>query len=427
MQVGQPAPAAAVTLLSGQNDQVKGVAGLHLQPSRAPPTGLVGRGQRLDHHPFVAATDGVGRERRRFPAIGLRAGRRIGSGRGVGRPGPDHQPRRPQRRRHDRGQRGLAVGTRAVQQVLAVPVQEIEEEHRERLGRTGPAGGSAARGAAGPDPARGDLERTWPAVGPQRDDLAIEHRGPDRQGQHGRHHLGQPGGDVVQAAGEDPDLVARPVDLHPDPVELPLDRRRTDPAQRRVDIGRALREHRPQAAAHLQVEPGQPGSPVPQRRGGHDPEITPQHQGPADTRGRYLGGPRHGLDHNSFESALARFAGQQTAQEVLLNGGRFGEQPSQQQPSATGRARARLGADALEQRIHRPDRQRRCFRRRREIPQTGPTHADLALHQPAGQERDGDRHVVGAGPAQDLGQRRDLHRPGRAPGHRARRVSEIGQ
>ncbi len=53
--------------------------------------------------------------------------------------------------------------------------------------------------------------------------LAVEHHPARGQGTDGGDHLGQPGGDLVQAAGVDAHLVAVAVDLHPDAVELGVD------------------------------------------------------------------------------------------------------------------------------------------------------------------------------------------------------------
>ena len=115
---------------------------------------------------------------------------------------------------------------------------------------SGTAGRRVLAGGAG----RGVLERQRPAVLAQRDQLAVQHRRPDRQLAQRRDHLGQPAGDVVQGPGEQADLPLGQVGLDPDPVELPLHRGlATGPAadlgQGLVDARRAGREHRPHRAA----------------------------------------------------------------------------------------------------------------------------------------------------------------------------------
>ena len=69
--------------------------------------------------------------------------------------------------------------------------------------------------------------------------------------------LGQPGGDVVEAAGRDEHLVAVAVHLDPDAVELGVDRdlgRRRPSAIAAVDVGRAGGEHRHDRPADLEPE-----------------------------------------------------------------------------------------------------------------------------------------------------------------------------
>ena len=71
-------------------------------------------------------------------------------------------------------------------------------------------------------------------------------------------HARQPARDVVQVAGVDPHLVARPVHLDARAVELPLDRRGPDLGQRGGDVGRARGEHRQDAASHLEPDGVEP-------------------------------------------------------------------------------------------------------------------------------------------------------------------------
>ena len=70
---------------------------------------------------------------------------------------------------------------------------------------------------------------TWngvrPAVGAQRDRLAVEHDAAHRQRERGLDDPRHARGDVVERAAEDGDVAAVAVDLRADAVELPLDRR----------------------------------------------------------------------------------------------------------------------------------------------------------------------------------------------------------
>jgi hypothetical protein len=87
-------------------------------------------------------------------------------------------------------------------------VEQVEQEGGQRQG-----GGHPLDLQAAADPAGRDLERVRAAVGPEGDDLAVEHGRGHRQGQSGRGHLGDAGGDVVQGAGEHGHLGAGPVHL----------------------------------------------------------------------------------------------------------------------------------------------------------------------------------------------------------------------
>ena len=204
-----------------------------------------------------------------------------------------------------------------VDQVGALQVQRVEQEHRQRDGR--PAALEA--GGAG----RGVLERQRTAVLAQRDQLAVQHRGTRRQFGQDRRHVGQPGGDVVQGTGEQPDAPVGQVRLDPDAIQLPLQRRlglvaplSAHLVQGVGDGGRAGREHRPDRAADLQAERAQRLAAPAQRGGGHHAERAAQHHGPADLRHRHAGGPGHSLGHDALQRALAQLAGEQADQEPLL-------------------------------------------------------------------------------------------------------------
>ena len=90
-------------------------ARLDLEPARAAPAGLVGRVERLDHDALVAARQRVVEHRRRRLGVGGRSR--------AARAAPRA------RRRPSAAARSLAG---AVEQVLAVEVQQVEERRRER-------------------------------------------------------------------------------------------------------------------------------------------------------------------------------------------------------------------------------------------------------------------------------------------------------
>ena len=106
------APAAAP--LDREHDQVEGVHGLDLDPGRAAATGVVGRGQVLDHHALVAGGERVGEERRGLaPRRGDQPGHPVRA-RGPGRPAP-------------RSRSAAGASSRS----LAVEVQQVEEVRRD--------------------------------------------------------------------------------------------------------------------------------------------------------------------------------------------------------------------------------------------------------------------------------------------------------
>ncbi len=88
-----------------------------------------------------------------------------------------------------------------------------------------------------------------PSVGAQRDRLAVGDQIRHRQRQRRLDDLGQPGGDVVEAAGVDRHVVAGAVDLDPGAVELGLENGfAAESFEGLGDSGRGLGQHRPDRA-----------------------------------------------------------------------------------------------------------------------------------------------------------------------------------
>ena len=170
MQVRQPPATPAVPPFHREHHEVQGVPRLHLDPPGAAAARRVRGGQGLDHHALVAVRERVAEER----------GRLVG--------GIRHQPGHQQLGRHDAGKRGVPLLVRQVDQVRAVEVQRVEQEHRERNG----VYRHLARDAGG-----GVLEGIRPAVRAQRDQLAVEHGGAHGQLAEFGDHLGKAGRDVV--------------------------------------------------------------------------------------------------------------------------------------------------------------------------------------------------------------------------------------
>ena len=247
-----------------------------------------------------------------------------------------------------------------------------------------------------------------PAVGAQRDRLAVEHGAADRQRQRDVDDPGHAGGDVVERAREDADVAPVAVDLDADAVELPLDRRGAELVHRGGDVRGRRGEHRAHRAADLEPERAQRLGPAGERGGGHGAEVAAQHQRPPQDGGRHAGGAGGGLGHHALERALAQLAREQRAQEALLALGRPPEQGGER--GAPGGLRAGPGqrADRGAGRVDLADGQRGRGGRRRQLAQRRPADADLALAQLARQVRDGDRRLLGRGQPQDAGERLDL-------------------
>ena len=313
--------------------------------------------------------------------------------------GGDH-PRHPQRLGHRGRQHRGPLGGRPVEHVLAVGVQDVEEVRRQR--------GRRPRGRhvdPGRDPAAGLLERPRPAVRPQRDRLAVEHQLAHRQRQRRLDHLGHPVGDVVQAAGEDRDVGARPVHLHPDAVELPLDRRR-------APAGRARRRRRSPSRRASAAPGGRPAAgtrPAPAA----PPVSAAAATGPTAPRSIAArrtsasgtsGGLRDRRQHHALQRALAQLAGEQAAQQRAAPARWPGANRS-----LTGRTRSRLrpGAgqpgDPLERGVDLAHAERR-----------------LRRPAPAGRAARPSRRRSGAAAARRTGRpRRPAPRPGRRPAEHA--------
>ena len=210
-----------------------------------------------------------------------------------------------------------------VEQVDAVEMQDVEEEHRQRLRCAG--GGDidaavlAAPSAAAAEPRRGDLKSVRAPVGSQRDRLAVGDQVLHRQRERRLDDFGQPGGDVVEAAGVDRNVVAGAVDLDAGSVELGLENRlAAELVEGFGDPGRGLGQHRADGPTDPQRELGQRRLTAGQggRRDGG--QIAAQHRRPAHGRGGDARCLRHGVGHHPGQRALTQFAAEETPQERLL-------------------------------------------------------------------------------------------------------------
>ena len=236
-------------------------------------------------------------------------------------------------------------------------------------------------------------------VGAQRDRFAVGDQVFHRQRERRLDDLGQPGGDVVEAAGVDRHVVARPVDLDAGPVELGLENSlAAESFECFGDSGRGLGQHRPDGLTDPQGELGQRRLSAGQRGGRDGRQVAAQHRGPADSRGGHARGLGDGVGHHPGERALPQLAAEESAQEGLLGLRCRGEQVRDEPRPAGLRALARDRADLGERGVDGRHRQRRLLRGRRQRAQRRPPDADLALRQLARQpgHDDGDQPRVAA-------------------------------
>ena len=244
VQVRQPATAAAVAPLGSQDDQIQRVPRLHLEPGAAPAARRVRRGQRLHHHTLVPAASASSRKaRRRRRCRRPRAARASARGRAA-------RARRSARRPGGRGDRRRRRATRR---------RRRRQRHRR----------AARRRRAGSRTGSRDLERVRPAVLAKRDGLAVED-GRARRGGRAPPRPPRARRSVTSSRlrVKTRDLAVAPVHLDPRAVELPLDRRRRDALERRLDVGAPS----PPAS----VRPGRPtSSPIRRRPSAPSPSAVP--------------------------------------------------------------------------------------------------------------------------------------------------------
>jgi len=117
-------------------------------------------------------------------------------------------------------------GGRAIDQILVIHVQQVEEEWRERNRSALPLDVDATG-----EPAPRDLERMGPSVGPKCDRLAVKDRRVEPETRHLLDDLRDPIGHVGEGAREGAHVPRRHVDLKAHAIELPLDLRWMDPRQ----------------------------------------------------------------------------------------------------------------------------------------------------------------------------------------------------
>ena len=297
--------------LGREHDEVERERRLDLQPAPASPAGLVRCSERLHQHALVTLGQRGGEEPLGFLRVG------------------GHEPGHAHRLREHRLERREPLSGGAVEQVVAVEVEAVEEDRRERDRPSQLVDVELAAEAA-----HRHLERPWPAAVVERDRLAVEDEGFDRELPNRLDELGHAGGDVGQVARVDAHVAGEPVHLDSRAVELPFDggRSRAGRARRRCSRPSARASA---ASGRKSVEPEarEPGSPsaiaaaatAPRSPLSISARRTAPRRDPRSLRDR--------VDHHAREGALPQLAAQQAGEEALLGLGRAGEQlPEQPAP-----------------------------------------------------------------------------------------------
>jgi hypothetical protein len=334
-----------------------------------------------------------------------------------------HQPVDALLRGDELGQGSGPLLARRVQKVDSVAVEDVEEEHRQRLRGAGTVDVDAAS-----EPRSGDLELVRTPVCSQRDRLAVGDERADGQRERRGDHLGKARGDVVEAARVDRHVVAVAVDLDPRAVELRLEHRfPAEALERVVHPGRGLREHRADGPTDAKLELTQRLGAAGKRSGRNCRKGTAEHGGAPNLRSGHVRGAGYGVGHDADQRALPEVAAQQPAEEGLLDIAGRAEQRAQCGRAPGLRALARYGLDLGERRVDAEDGQRGRPGRGRQRPQGGVTDADLALRKFAGQPRHDDRDLVRLGSREQRGDSRDLGQPRRRGADLGGRGGDVDQ
>ena len=189
-------PAAVRCPLDRQHHQVEGVHRLDLDPRGAAAAGVVRRARLLTTTPSWPGPQALVEERLGAARSSVTSrGTRCGSGTSRSRAASRSTPGASRRSSPSRCSRSKKYG------VTATPPLQAVRDAVSWNGRGRPSSSERQR-------------------------LAVEHEPRTRAARADLDHLGQPGGDVLERAGGDPDLVAVAVHLDADAVELHVDRHR---------------------------------------------------------------------------------------------------------------------------------------------------------------------------------------------------------
>ena len=256
--------------------------------------------------------------------------------------------------RHSARQRVEPFPRRAAREAVAFEVQAVEEERLHRQ-----LGAQLLHVELAAEATHRDLERTRPAVGRERDRLAVEDHLARRQGLHRLDDFRHRRRHFVRAARVDAHLVARLVQLDARTVHLPFECDfAAELRQRFADVGGGLRQHRRDRRQRLQLKLRERRRALGQCSARDRAEILRVHGRAPDLVDGYLGRSGDCIEHDAFERALPQLADQQPDQEFLLVARRTSEQGLQRLRAPGRRARTAQRRHVCDAAVDLVDRQR---------------------------------------------------------------------
>ena len=268
---------------------------LDLEPGTAARSGRVRGIQHLRHHAFVPDPHRALQELcRRVRILG-------------------HDPVQGHVSRQGGAQGREPLPRRLVDQPRSVQVEAVEEERLEwgLLAQT-------LHIEAAPEAAHRGLEGKRGSVRAQGDRLAVQDDLARREIPHRLDDLRQRSRDVVQAPGEDPDVVAGLVQLDPRSVQLRLERGSLQVAQGLVHVLGGLGQHRLNRAKQADSQRSQRLCSAGEGRSRHLAGVVGQHHGPAHPRLGDGSGGRHRIEHHAGLRPLPQLAEDEPPEERLL-------------------------------------------------------------------------------------------------------------
>ena len=259
MQIAEPAASSAVAPFGGQNYQIEGVGLLDFQPALAAGAGSVRGARGFCHDALVAMVVRLAQE---FDGTAWVRGERVG-----------HQCLG----RRELREGGEAARLRLVEQGLAIQVQQVKPKRRERQ-----LGAHAFEIELAAEPARGDLKGLRAAVGCEAEDFAVQDQLTAGQGADGFDDFRCRRGNVMEAAGENPDLIPGAMDLHAGAIELVFQGGFTEIAERGGHVLRGLGEHGLDGLKELDAVASQSGGAGFEGGAGHAGYVSGHHDGAAE-------------------------------------------------------------------------------------------------------------------------------------------------